>query len=360
MTSHIYIRLFALLLFATSLQTAFAQKKAATTKKSTTAKANTAPKAAPPAPVAAPIAPVAEPEYFPSDLLYLETGTPIFLETQNELDSKYLEEGKMVCLYVKYPVKVQGRTIIPAGREAYCRINRLVRPKGNGRAGILELEPMHIKTNDGQLVMLSGSPVSASGDDREILSQAISLGGSTVGQQMMSLYQQRQADRQMAIDAQMSYQQQQQLDQQQRSQEMAMQQQQIAMYQQQLQAQDLQSRQMQMMQQQQLMQQQQQLPRSKLVVMPIARQDVVMPAVDPRAMYANYSQPAPQQQQGSFNPAILGAAANPALLGVASALNIISPFISILIKGKRAKLPKGYTMKTCVGYGVVMDGSQKW
>lgn len=358
MSAQFYIRLFTLLFFASTLQVASAQKKAATTKKSTSAKANTSRKA--PVPVVAvipevpPPAPAPEPEYFPSDVLFLETGTPIFLESQVELDSKYLKEGILVCLYVKFPVKVQGRVVISAGREAWCRVNKLIRPKGNGRAGELEIEPMYVKGNDGQLITLTGNPVGAYGDDREILSQAVSLGGSAVGQQLMAVYQQRQTNRQLELDSRFAYQQQQQQEMQQRDQQLNMQ----AQY---LQSQDLQSRQMQMLQQQQLMLQAQANPKKRVVVMPIAQEDVRY-AMDPRSTYADYNQAPPrqQQQQPLGNGSVLGAVASPALMGVATALNIVSPFISILIKGKRAKLPKGYLMKTFVGYGVVMDGSEKW
>lgn len=358
MSARLYIRLIILFLFAVSIQTSFAQSKTAGAKKSAPAKAKIATKTAVKAPTEIPAEPVipemqefppaGEPTaFYPDNILYLETGTPIFLETQNEVDSKFLEEGKMVCLYVKYPVKVQGRVVIPAGREAWCRVNRLVRPKGNGRAGILEIEPMHIMTNDGQMVVLSGNPVSAYGDDREILSQVVGMGGSAVSEKMINHYQQRQMNRQMELDALIAQQQQQQLDQQQ-------QQQQLAIQQQYLYNQDLQSRQMQMIQQQQLMQQAQMNPRRPIVVMPVAQENAMPPARS-RSTMANIGQAAAQTA-----PAILGAAANPALLGVATAVGIISPFVSILIKGKRAKLPKGYTMKTFVSYGVVMDTGSGW
>jgi hypothetical protein len=351
MTATSFLRLFTLLFFTSTIQPAFAQKKVANTSKSTAAKTDNSPKAETKATVNTPVNPPAmeqQAEYFSSDILFLETGTPIFLETKYDLDSKFLVEGKMVCLYVKYPVKVQGRLIIPAGREAWCRVNRLVRPQGNGRAGMLEIEPMHLKTNDGQLVMLSGNPVSTGGRDREILAQALSMGGSAVGQQMMNLYQQRQANRQMELEGIRAYQQQQQLDWNQQNQQMALQQQAM-------QNQDIQNRQIQMMQQQQLMQQARMNPDQAIVVMPVAQQEVI-PYMNQSVPYQNYSQ-APQQ--GSSGQSILGAAASPALMGVATALNIISPFISIMIKGKRAKLPKGYTLKTCVGYGLVIDESNK-
>lgn len=283
----------------------------------------------------------------PSNLLYLETGTPIFLETRNVLDSKYLKEGQMVCLYVKYPVKVNGRVLVPAGREAWCRINRLVRPKGNGQAGMLEIEPMHLKTNSGQMLVLTGNPAVAQANGREIMAQALSAGTGVMGQQMAAVYQQQQMNRQMELDALIAYQQQKQLNLQQQQQMIDMQ----GLY---LQNQDMQSRQMQMMQQQQLMQQVQMNPGQPLVVMPVAQQNPMVGYQQaPTPVYNN----APPAGAGGM---ILGAAPNPALMGVATALNIISPFISIMIKGKRAKIPQGYTMKTFVGYGLVLDADQEW
>jgi hypothetical protein len=306
MTATHYLRLFTFLLFASSVQPAFAQKKAANTSKNAVAKANTPPQTyTAPASVAPNNPPAAQPPaYYPSEVVYLETGTPIFLETKYNLDSKFLEEGKMVCLYVKYPVKVQGRLIIPAGREAWCRINRLVRPQGNGRAGLLEIEPMHIKTNDGQLVMLTGNQVSRSGRDREILAQTLSIGTATASQQMTTIYQQQMMRRQMQMD--LAYQ-----------------------------------------DQQQQIQQDQMNPNQQFIPVPDPQQNTTT--------YGSSGSYGQAPQQGYFNPTVLGTAANPALMGVATALNIISPFISIMIKGKRAKLPKGYTMKAFVGYGLVIE-----
>jgi hypothetical protein len=287
--------------------------------------------------------PQAEP---PANILYLETGTPVFLETRNVLDSKYLKEGQMVCLYVKYPIKVNGRVLVPAGREAWCRINRLIRPKGNGQGGMLEIEPMHIKTNSGQMLVLSGNPAVAQANGREIMAQALSAGAGVVGQQMMTVYQQQQMNRQMELDALIAYQQQKQLNLQQQQQMMDMQ----GLH---LQNQDMQSRQMQMMQQQQLMHQAQMNPNQSLVIMPVAQQN-------PMQGYQQYPAPGYTNAPPAAGSMIMGAAPNPALMGVATALNIISPFISIMIKGKRAKLPQGYTMKAFVGYGLVLNADQEW
>lgn len=311
MTATYYLRLFTLLLFASSIQIAFAQKKAANNLKSTVTKANTPSQTyTAPTNVSPNYSPEAQPvEYYPSDVIFLETGTPIFLETKYNLDSKFLEEGKMVCLYVKYPVKVQGRLIIPAGREAWCRINRLVRPQGNGRGGLLEIEPMHIKTNDGQLVMLTGNQVSRSGRDRDILAQTLSIGAATASHQMTTIYQQQMMRRQMQMD--LAYQD----------------------------------------QQQQQIQQDQMNPNQQYIPVPDPQQNTTT--------YGSSGSYGQAPQQGYFNPTVLGTAANPALMGVATALNVISPFISIMIKGKRAKLPKGYTMKAFVGYGLLIDESNK-
>ena len=322
------IRLFCLLLLASNAQITTAQNKSA------------ASLAAAPQPQF-----MSQPEP-PSNILYLETGTPIFLETRNVLDSKYLKEGQMVCLYVKYPVKVNGRVLVPAGREAWCRINRLVRPKGNGQAGMLEIEPMHLKTNSGQMLVLSGNPAVAQANGREIMAQALSAGTGVMGQQMAAVYQQQQMNRQMELDALIAYQQQKQLNLQQQQQMIDMQ----GLY---LQNQDMQSRQMQMMQQQQLMQQVQMNPGQPLVVMPVAQQN-------PMAGYQQHPAPVYNNAPAAAGPMIMGAAPNPAIMGVATALNIISPFISIMIKGKRAKIPQGYTMKTFVGYGLVLDADREW
>ena len=85
----------------------------------------------------------------------IEAGTPIFLETNNEMSTKYLEFGMNICLYLKFPLKVNGIEVLPAGTPAFCRISRPEKPSGFGKAGVMEIEPLYIQTFDGEIFPLT-------------------------------------------------------------------------------------------------------------------------------------------------------------------------------------------------------------
>ena len=54
------------------------------------------------------------------------------------------------------------------------------------------------------------------------------------------------------------------------------------------------------------------------------------------------------------NSPVVGAV-SAGLLHVSSVLNVVSPLITLLIKGKRAVVPEGYTLRAFVAQGVVME-----
>lgn len=323
-------------------------------------------------------------------MLVLEPGTQVILETHIELDSKYLKEGEEVCLHLKYPIQVAGQTLISAGREAYCRINRLIRPRSGGQPGSIELEPLYVKANDGQYVSLSGNSLLAMGRDREGLAQLAGAGTGALGAQLGNMYAQKVQVQQMDIQNRMLAQQ--QYEQMLREQQLEMQRQdQVLMQQQQnQQAQLLQQQQMDLLQRQQALLQQQQMAQMRPMYPPQTQmlqrrpqmpapqtfaQDQLPPNLIPispeqaaQLNQAQNNQP-PMNQTFAYssvgtqvanglsamsNSPVVGAV-SAGLLHVSSVLNVVSPLITLLIKGKRAVVPEGYTMRAFVAQGVVME-----
>ena len=72
--------------------------------------------------------------------LVLREGTPIHVETRNEISSKTARAGDRIALVVAAPVVVDGVTLVPAGAPAWGEVSR---SRGNGllgRSGKLQIE----------------------------------------------------------------------------------------------------------------------------------------------------------------------------------------------------------------------------
>ncbi|WP_070154354.1 hypothetical protein [Sphingobium phenoxybenzoativorans] len=87
--------------------------------------------------------------------LTLPEGTPVHLQTRDDLSSKNARKGDKVEMTVAEPVIVNGVTVIPAGAPATGEISR-ARDNGLlGRSGKLEIEVTQVSA-DGRIVPLRG------------------------------------------------------------------------------------------------------------------------------------------------------------------------------------------------------------
>lgn len=87
--------------------------------------------------------------------LTLPEGTPVHLQTREDLSSKDARKGDKVEMAVAEPVVVNGVTVIPAGAPAVGEISR-ARDNGLlGRSGKLEIEVRQLSA-DGRIVPLRG------------------------------------------------------------------------------------------------------------------------------------------------------------------------------------------------------------
>jgi len=87
--------------------------------------------------------------------LTLPEGTPIHLQTREDLSSKVARKGDKVELSVAEPVIVNGVTVIPVGAPATGEISR-ARDNGLlGRSGKLEIEVRQLSA-EGRIIPLRG------------------------------------------------------------------------------------------------------------------------------------------------------------------------------------------------------------
>src|SRR5690554_486436 len=68
----------------------------------------------------------------------LNAGTNIALETVSMIQSDLVSVGQTIDFRVKYDVKVNNQTVIPAGSIAKGQVMRAQKAKGIGKAGFLE------------------------------------------------------------------------------------------------------------------------------------------------------------------------------------------------------------------------------
>ena len=90
-----------------------------------------------------------------------------------------------ICLYLRFPIKVNGVTVLPAGTPAICRISRLEKPSGFGKAGVLEIEPLYLQPFKGDILPIGSEAQIMSSRDRSNMANSMSLIGGSLGQLAM-------------------------------------------------------------------------------------------------------------------------------------------------------------------------------
>lgn len=107
----------------------------------------------------------------------LRAGTPVQMETSQELTSKNLTPQSQIDLRVRYDVKVGDKVVIQAGTPAKANVTMVKRAKGCGKAGILEIKAVTVTTVDGQKVNLFSNPIKEEGENKKGLAWGLSVGG---------------------------------------------------------------------------------------------------------------------------------------------------------------------------------------
>lgn len=104
----------------------------------------------------------------------LNAGTGVSLETISTIRSGLVTVGQTIDFRVKYDVKVDDKTVIPAGAIAKGQVMRAQKAKGLGKEGFVEIQIKSVTAADGQEVFLTGGNVYQEGEDQQTL--AIVLG----------------------------------------------------------------------------------------------------------------------------------------------------------------------------------------
>ena len=104
----------------------------------------------------------------------LNAGTNVSLETVSMIQSDLVSVGQTIDFRVKYDVKVDNKTVIPAGAIAKGQVMRAQKAKGLGKEGFVEIQIKSVTASDGQEVFLTGGNVHQEGEDQQTL--AILLG----------------------------------------------------------------------------------------------------------------------------------------------------------------------------------------
>ena len=226
----------------------------------------------------------------------VQHGMPIYLESRVEFTTKFLKEGDNLIFHVKFPVVVENEVVIPKGREAVCRINRLEKPGGGGKPGFMEIQPLYIKLGRDKVLPLTSEPSGHGGRERQAASMAYSQATMAASQSMMELHHYQENKRMEQQSMNLDY-----------------------------------------------------GPES--LILPAGQ----MPPPPPQAMMSvsGYPPPDPMMYQ-SYAPAppamAMGKGNNGGLLKVAQAVNVVGPLVSLLIKGKHAVLPSGYVMNAYIAW----------
>jgi hypothetical protein len=110
----------------------------------------------------------------------LKTGTTIFLETSQNIDSKKFKGQQSIDLIVRNEVKVKDKILIPAGSIAKGVVVMSKPARNCGKAGQIEIKAVSVTSIDGQTLPLSSLSISVEGDNKKALAWGLSAGGCFV------------------------------------------------------------------------------------------------------------------------------------------------------------------------------------
>ena len=104
----------------------------------------------------------------------LKSGTAIYMETINEIDSKTINVGQTIDFKINKDVIVDNKVVIASGSIAKGQVIRAQKAKGLGKQGFVEIQIKTVTAVDGQDVFLTGNNLYQEGESQESL--AIVLG----------------------------------------------------------------------------------------------------------------------------------------------------------------------------------------
>ncbi len=109
----------------------------------------------------------------------LRSGSVVPLELSTTVQSNSAVQGQTVDFRVVYDVVVDQKTVIPAGTLAKGIVRRVVKSKGAGRGGVVEVQVESINLN-GQSVPLYSNSHLVEGENKKGLVWGLTGGGFLV------------------------------------------------------------------------------------------------------------------------------------------------------------------------------------
>jgi hypothetical protein len=120
-----------------------------------------------------------------NNAVLIQSGFPLYLEAQREFSTKDLEQGQNLTFYLKFPVVLNNKVVLYKGTEAVCRINRLEKRGGNGKSGMIEIQPLYLIIGINKILPLSASPDIKGSDHKIDQSQIVNGLVAALSQNMM-------------------------------------------------------------------------------------------------------------------------------------------------------------------------------
>ncbi len=104
----------------------------------------------------------------------LERGTNIVLRLPETVSSADVNRGDVIQLEVYIDVNVDGKTVLRTGQFASGHVKKVKRANKFGAGGSLTLEGLHVRTVDGQIILLEGGTIQRVGKSRRALAWGVS------------------------------------------------------------------------------------------------------------------------------------------------------------------------------------------
>lgn len=104
-----------------------------------------------------------------TEYVTLKAGTPVTLQTTQQISSQYAMAGQSIDFRVVYDVSVDGKVVIPAGSVAKGTVVNAQKPKMFGKPGIISIQVKSVQAADGQQISLSSNTQMREGDNKKAL-----------------------------------------------------------------------------------------------------------------------------------------------------------------------------------------------
>ena len=117
---------------------------------------------------------------YQEETITIARGTNIALCLPESISSADVNRGDVVQLEVYLDIKVEGETVIKTGDYASGTVRKVKKAKKFGGGGKLILEGLHVRTKDGQIILLDGGVIIRDGKSRRTLAWSMSAAPTAI------------------------------------------------------------------------------------------------------------------------------------------------------------------------------------